>query len=125
MPTSSSFLLCIVTRFFLDMTVFRGTPPLFSITLKYQLHPFQMSGFLWYSSKWACRFGHFLQYISGLEVLACSFDTDINYVTAMLQLHLSLNHEVQLRRLLGDVATFWVYSSGWSRLLVDKGFPSY
>ena len=89
-----------------------------------------MSGFLWHSSKWASQFGHFLQYTSGLEVLACSFDTNINYVTATLQLHLSLDHEVQLRRPLGDVATsrvatFRVYSSGQSRLLVDKGFPSY
>ena len=43
-----------------------------------------MSGFLWHSSKWACRFGRFLQYMPGLEVLACSLVTDLNYVTAML-----------------------------------------
>ena len=36
----------------------------------------KMSGFLWYSSKWACRFSRFLQYTSELE--ACSLDTDIN-----------------------------------------------
>ena len=40
---------------------------------------FSMSWFLWNSSKWACRFGHFLQYMSGPEVLACSLDTNINY----------------------------------------------
>ena len=28
--------------------------------------------------------------MSGLEVLAYSFNTDVNYVTTMLQLHLSL-----------------------------------
>ena len=61
-----------------------------------------MSGFLWHSSKWACRFSRFLQYMSGLEVLACSLDTDINYVTTMLQLHLSLNPYVTLRQLLGE-----------------------
>ena len=30
----------------------------------------RMPGFLWHSSKWACRFGCFLQYMPGLEVLA-------------------------------------------------------
>ena len=44
----------------------------------------RMSGFPWHSSKWACWFGRFLQYTSGIEVLACSLDTDINYVTAVL-----------------------------------------
>ena len=52
---------------------------------------FAMSVFLWYSSKWACWFSRFLQYTSGLEVLACSLDTEINYVATMLQLHLSQN----------------------------------
>ena len=52
----------------------------------------RMSGFLWHSSKWACRFGRFLQYTPGLEVLACSLDTNQNYVTAILQLRPSLNH---------------------------------
>ena len=51
----------------------------------------RMSGLLWHSSKWACRFGRFLQYTSGFEVLACSLDTDVNYVTTMLQLCLSLS----------------------------------
>ena len=84
----------------------------------------RMPGFLWHSSKWTCRFGHFLQYTSGLKVLACSLDTDINYVTTMLRLSLSLNHYVQLQQLLGErcdtfsVATFWVYSSGRSLLLI-------
>ena len=50
-----------------------------------------MSGFLWHSSKWAHWFSHFIQYRSGLEVLACSLDTGLNYVTTMLQLHPSLN----------------------------------
>ena len=54
--------------------------------------PSRKSGFLWRSSKWARRFGRFLQYTSGIEVLPCSHDTDLNYVTTMLQLHPSLNH---------------------------------
>ena len=37
----------------------------------------RMSGFLCHSSKWACWFGRFLQYMSGLEVLAFSLDTNI------------------------------------------------
>ena len=41
----------------------------------------RMSGFMWHSSKWVCRFICFLQYTSGLEVLVCSFDTNIYYVT--------------------------------------------
>ena len=49
----------------------------------------RMSGFLWHSSKWACQFGHSLQYTSGIEVLACSLDANLNYVTTMFQLHLS------------------------------------
>ena len=40
----------------------------------------RMSGLLWYSSKWVCCFGRSLQYTSGIEVLACSLDTDLNYV---------------------------------------------
>ena len=59
-----------------------------------------MSGFLWHSSKWAHWFGRFLKYPSGLEVLACSLDTDLNYVTNMLQLRPSMNHSVKLRQLL-------------------------
>ena len=34
---------------------------------------------LLHSSKWACRFGHSLEYMSGIEVLACSLNTDLNY----------------------------------------------
>ena len=41
----------------------------------------RMSGFLWHSSKWTHQFGCFLQYTSGLEVLASSLNTDLNYVT--------------------------------------------
>ena len=52
----------------------------------------RMSGFLWHSSKWACYFSCLLQYMSRLEVLACSLNTDLNYVIAILQLHPSLNH---------------------------------
>ena len=37
----------------------------------------RMSGFLWHSAKWASQFGGFLQYMSGLEVLACSFNTSV------------------------------------------------
>ena len=43
----------------------------------------RMSGFLWHSSKWACQFGRFLQYTPGLEKLACSLNTDLNYMTTM------------------------------------------
>ena len=45
-------------------------------------HLSRMSGFLWHSSKWAC---HFLQYTPGLEVLACSLNTNLNYVITMVQ----------------------------------------
>ena len=82
----------------------------------------RMSGFLWHSSKWACRFGRFLLYTSGLEVLACILNNDINYMTTMLQLHLSLNHSCS--NFWGRdvvtfwVKTFWVYSSGRSLLLI-------
>ena len=44
----------------------------------------RVSGFLCHGSKWAHRFVHFLQYTSGLEVLACSIYTDFNYVITML-----------------------------------------
>ena len=82
----------------------------------------RMSGFLWHSSKWACRFGRFLQYTSGLEVLACSLDTDLNYVITMLQLRPSLNHYVKLWQILGERCSnflgvfsktdFWLSVSG-------------
>ena len=39
----------------------------------------RMSGFLWHSPKWACQFGRFFRYTSGLEVLACSIDINLNY----------------------------------------------
>ena len=54
----------------------------------------RMSGFLWHSSKWTCLFSRFLQHTSKIEVLACSLNTNLNYVTTMLQLHLSLSHQV-------------------------------
>ena len=58
----------------------------------------KMSCFLWHSSKWACQFGCFPQYMSGFEVLARSLDINLTYVT-MLQLHLTLNHYVKLQQL--------------------------
>ena len=62
----------------------------------------RISGYLWHSSKWAHWLGCFLQYTSGLEVLACSFDTDLNYVTlAMPQMCPFLNHQAKLFQLLG------------------------
>ena len=61
-----------------------------------------MSWFLWHSSKWGSRLGRFLQYMSGLELLASSLDTDLNYVTTILQLHPSLNHKVKLQQLLKE-----------------------
>ena len=47
-----------------------------------------------HSSKWACRFGLFLQYISGIEVKVWSLNIDLSYVSTMLQQHPSLNHQV-------------------------------
>ena len=53
--------------------------------------PFQ--GFMvpQHSSKWVCLFSHFLPYTSGLKVLACSLNTNLNYVKSMLQLPPFLN----------------------------------
>ena len=42
------------------------------------------------------HFDRFLHYTSGLEVLACSFDTDFNYVASILPLCPSLNHFVKM-----------------------------
>ena len=61
----------------------------------------RMTGFLWYSSKWPRCFGRFLQYTPQLEMLVCSLDTDLNYVTTMLQLRPPLNQYVKLWQLLG------------------------
>ena len=52
----------------------------------------RMPGFLWHSSKWVQWLSHFLHYMSGIEVLACSLDTNLNYVSTMLQVHPTLNH---------------------------------
>ena len=71
----------------------------------------RMSTFLWNSSKWACCFGHFLQYTSGLEVLACSLNTDLNYGITILQLRPfpePLSKVVATFR--AKIATFWAYS---------------
>ena len=54
----------------------------------------RMSGFLWHSSKWARQFGHPLHCMSGIEMLACSLDINLNYVATMLKLHPSLNDKV-------------------------------
>ena len=40
--------------------------------------PSRMPGFLWHSFKWACWLSRFLQYMSGIDVLACSLDTDLD-----------------------------------------------
>ena len=68
------------------------TSPQLSWIAQSGLAPFPGCRFVWHSPKWASRFGCLLQYMSGLEVLACSLDTDLNYVITMLQLHPSLNH---------------------------------
>ena len=52
----------------------------------------RISEFLWHSSKWAHWFCHFLQYMSGLKVLECSLNTNLIYVTTMLQMYPPLNH---------------------------------
>ena len=53
-----------------------GSRDWFSIALG----PLRVSGFMWHSSKWAHQSAlGILQYMSGFEVLACSFDTDFNY----------------------------------------------
>ena len=39
----------------------------------------RISRLLSHSCKWASWFGRFLQYTSGLEVLPCSLDTDLDY----------------------------------------------
>ena len=65
----------------------------------------RMSGFLWHSSKWDCRFGRFLQYTSGLKVFACSPDIDVNYApTALFPEPLNKvvsTFGVEMRQLLG------------------------
>ena len=48
----------------------RENPVQLSFIMQSGLAPFPGSGFLWHSSKWAHWFGCFLQYTSGLEVLA-------------------------------------------------------
>ena len=53
--------------------------------------------FQWHSSKQAHWFGRFLQNVSGLKVLACSLDIDLNYVITMPQLCPSLQ-QLFLRR---------------------------
>ena len=62
----------------------------------------RMSGFLWHSSKQACRFSCFRRYKSRFEVLACSLNTNLNHVIIMLQLRPSLIHYVKLQQLLGE-----------------------
>ena len=59
----------------------------------------RMLGCLWQSPKWEDRFVRFPQHMSGLKVLACSFNTEFNYVITLPQLRPSLKHEVKLRQL--------------------------
>ena len=76
LPYSGSFITCMVAHFpavELEFTIRFSTLS-------------RMSKFLWHSFKWACWLSHFLHYASGLEMLACSLDIDLSYVTAMLQL---------------------------------------
>ena len=54
----------------------------------------RISWLLCNSSKLVCQFSHFLQPISGIEVLACSLDINPNYASTILQLPPSLNHKV-------------------------------
>ena len=49
----------------------------------------RVSGVLWHSSGWVHWFNHVLQYMSGLEVLACSNNTNFNYAIIKFWLHLS------------------------------------
>ena len=51
----------------------------------------RVSWLLWHSSRWVQCFSHFLQYTSGLEMLACTFDTNFDYVSTTIQLFPSLN----------------------------------
>ena len=51
----------------------------------------RVSWLLWHSSRWVQCFSRFLQYMSGLEMLACTFDTNFDYVITMIQLCPSLN----------------------------------
>ena len=74
LPCSGCFITCMGAHFpalELDNAIRFSTRP-------------RMSEFLPNSSKWARWFGRFLQYTSGLEVLTCSIDTNLNYVTTML-----------------------------------------
>ena len=93
LPYSVCFLSCMGAHFHaveLDNTIWFSTHS-------------RMSGFLWHSSESACQFGHFLQYMSGLEVLTCSLCTNLNYVITMLQQHPSLlSHQVKLWKLLKE-----------------------
>ena len=52
----------------------------------------ELDNVIWFSTLSTSFLGRFLQYMLELEVLVCSLDTDVNYVTAMLQLHPSLKH---------------------------------
>ena len=81
LPCSGCFITCMGARF---PTIQLDNAIRFS-TLS------RISGFLWHSSKWAHWFGRFFQYTSGIEVLAYSLNTDLNYMTTMPQLHPSLN----------------------------------
>ena len=66
----------------------------------------RMSEFLWHISKWAHRFSCLLQFTSGLEVLACSLNTDLDYVPTVLQLHPSSTEPLNPEPLSKVVAAF-------------------
>ena len=64
------------------------------------------SAFLWHSSKGACQFSHFLQYMWGLKKLACSLNTNLNYVTTMLQLpRFATTFTSKMQQLFGCILT--------------------
>ena len=67
----------------------------------------RVSGFPRHSFKWARQFSHFLQYTSGLEVLASSFYTGFNYVYAPTALFLEPPSKVAVKI---SKLTFRVYS---------------
>ena len=80
-----------------------------------------MPGFLWHSSKWTRQFGCLLQYMLGLEVSACSLETNLNYATAMLHLCLSLNRKLKLWQLLGGTCSNFRCAFSWIDTIVCIG----
>ena len=77
---SSPMFCCFITCMGADFAVIELDKAILFSTLSW------MSWFLWHSSKWVYQFGHLLQDMPGPEMLTCSLNTDLNSVTAMLQL---------------------------------------